>query len=79
MFLNQSHCQRGRNIRYAEPKATECPACLHCGNELKVNCVSRNRSWTQPPGLKMMGNLRYHVGPHFGFRDVGHVVCVGGG
>jgi hypothetical protein len=56
MFLNRSHCQRGRNIRSAEPKATECPACLHCGRELKIApCLPQPNQSSEPSGSRDVG------------------------
>jgi hypothetical protein len=53
MFLNRSHCQRGRNIRYTEPKATECPACLHCGSELTIApCLPQPIQTLEPSGSR---------------------------
>jgi hypothetical protein len=64
MFLNRSHCQRvsvtfdAIDIR-REPKATECPACLHCGRELMIApCLPQPIQPRNSLGLKMLGNLQ---------------------
>jgi hypothetical protein len=60
MFLNRSHCQRV-SVTYdvivrREPKATECPACLHCGRELMIApCLPQPIQTSELTGSKDVG------------------------